>query len=189
MEGRVDLRGIRYAYTDTGGDGEPVLLLHGWPDDRTLWRHQLGPLADAGHRGLALDWPAHGESAPPPDLRRHAVPELGLDLLAALDALDLGRPHLVAHDYGATVAWEAAALHPDRFASLVVISVGHSLEVARDAALHPRRYAWLMLHGLPRASRAWYLASDARRFHRAFADHPHAERVLARLRGGGDQAF
>lgn len=190
MDGEVELRGIRYAYTDTGGGGPAVLLLHGWPDDRSLWRHQLSALTDRGYRVVALDWPGHGGSDIPTDRRRYAIPELGLDTVAALDALDIERAHLVAHDYGATVSWETAAVHPERFESFCAISVGHSVEIVRDILRgHVLHYTWLVLHGMPWASRAWYLASDARRFRRAFADHPDADVVLARLTGGGDQTF
>lgn len=100
------------------------------------------------------------------------------------EALRLDRPHLVAHDYGATIAWEAAALYPECFRSFAAVSVGHSMALLRDIVFHPLRYSWLVLHGMPRVSRAWYLSRDARRFRRAFADHPDAERILQKLTNG-----
>lgn len=186
MDGKITIRDIDYAYTDTGGDGHPVLFLHGWPDDRTIWRHQLAALSSSGFRAVALDWPAHGESTVPAHVRRLAAPELCRDLPMICQGLGLDRPHLVAHDYGATIAWEAAALHPECFRSFAAVSVGHSMALLRDIALHPYRYGWLVLHGLPRTSRAWYLSGDARRFHKAFADHPDADRILQRLTKGND---
>lgn len=186
MDGEITIRDIDYAYSDTGSDGDPVLFLHGWPDDRTIWRNQLAALSASRFRAVALDWPAHGESSVPTHVRRLAAPELCSDLPMICEALSLDRPHLVAHDYGATIAWEAVALHPERFRSFAAVSVGHSMALMRDIALHPLRYSWLVLHGMPRASRAWYLSGDARRFRRAFADHPDAERILQRLINGND---
>lgn len=186
MDGKITIRDIDYAYTDTGGDGHPVLFLHGWPDDRTLWRNQLAALPESGFRAVAIDWPAHGETTLPTCVGRLAAPELCRDLLMICEALSLDRPTLVAHDYGATIAWEAVALHPECFRSFAAVSVGHSMSLMRDIALHPLRYSWLVLHGMPRASRAWYLSRDARRFRRAFADHPDAEVILHRLTNGND---
>jgi pimeloyl-ACP methyl ester carboxylesterase len=187
---RYSIRGIDYALTDTGGDGPAVMLLHGWPDDRSLWRHQGPYLAQRGFRVIAVDWPSHGDSARGVPVARHHVRELGLDTVALLDALGVDKVHLVAHDYGATVSWETVADHPQRFHSYCAISVGHSLEIVGDI-LRGRLfgYLWLILHGMPRTSRAWYLSRDARRFRRAFASHPDASRILSRLTDGGEQTF
>lgn len=187
---RLTVRGLDYALTDTGGDGPAVLLLHGWPDDRSLWRHQIPYLPQRGFRVIAVDWPSHGDSTRGVPVARHHVRELGLDTVALLDALGIAQAHLIAHDYGATVSWETMADHPHRFLSYCAISVGHSLEIVGDilrGAL--RRYLWLILHGMPRTSRAWYLSHNARRFRRAFASHPDADRILSRLTDGGEQTF
>ena len=171
---------------DSGGPGEPVLLAHGWPDDSTLWRHQQAALAREGYRAVSFDWLGHGGSDAPRETRHYSVPRLSEQLVGLLDALGVDRAHLVAHDYGATVAWEAVPRFPGRFITCTAISVGHPLEGLRDIATGALlRYRWLLLHGLP-SSRSRYLADDARRFRRAFASHPDGERILARLRADDD---
>lgn len=183
VEGRtVPVNGERYLVRDTGGDGPAILLLHGWPDDSTLWRHQQPALAAAGYRAVAVDWPFHGGSSTPARVSRCAAPRLARDTVDLLDALGIASAHLVAHDYGATVSWETVAAHPDRFRTFTAISVGHSMEVLRDVlSTSLLRYHWLLLHGVP-ASVPWYLADDARRFRARFASHPDADAVLHRLR-------
>ncbi|MGL5909301.1 MAG: hypothetical protein ACRCZP_04810, partial [Phycicoccus sp.] len=89
--------------------------------------------------------------------------------------------HLVAHDYGATVSWEAVPRHHERFESFTAISVGHASQIATDILRgHVWQYHWLVLHGM-RHMRRHYLADGARRFHRAFASHPDADGILTRL--------
>lgn len=190
VEGRtVAVNGERYLVRNTGGDGPPVLLLHGWPDDSTLWRHQQSALTGAGYRTIAVDWPFHGGSSRPARVARCATPRLTRDTVDLLDALRIDTAHLVAHDYGATVSWETVAAHPARFRTFTAISVGHSAEVLRDVLTGSLlRYHWLLLHGLP-VSVPYYLADDARRFRARFASHPDADAVLHRLRTGDTTFF
>lgn len=187
---RLPVRGETYAITETGAGDEAVLLMHGWPDDRTVWRHQLDALGEAGFRAIAVDWIGHGDSSKPRDRRRYRIPEVGRDLAALLDALDIGSCHLVAHDYGATVGWEFAASHGERLRSYCAVSVGPSIEILRDMlAGHLVRYHWLLMHGSDRLSRRFYLSDNAARFRKKFASHRDADRILAKLEPGRDHTF
>lgn len=188
-EGRtVSVDGERHLVRDTGGDGPAVLFLHGWPDDSTLWRHQQRAFSEAGYRAVTVDWPFHGGSSHPTRITRCSTPRLTRDTVDLLDVLGVATAHLVAHDYGATVSWEAVAAHPARFRTSTAISVGHSMEVLRDALTGSLlRYHWLLLHGLP-VSVPYYSADDARRFRTEFASHPDADAVLHRLQTG-DRTF
>ena len=186
---RLHVNGERYFVRDSGGSGSAVLLLHGWPDDSTIWRHQLRFLDEQGFRAIAVDWLGHGESSKPNDRRRYSTACLARDTVDLLDELGVDRAHLVAHDYGATVSWETAAHYPERFITFTAISVGHSAEVLLDVMAGGwMRYHWLLLHGLD-FSLGWYLAHQARRFHRRFESHPDADYVLSKLRGPGDKKF
>lgn len=186
----IVVRGVDYSISDTGGAGIPVMLLHGWPDDRTIWRYQMPYLSSLGFRAICVDWIGHGESSVPTQTSRYHVNELGADTIALLDALQIDRVHLVAHDYGATVSWETVANYPHRFASYCAISVGHAVEILQELATgNLFHYLWLILHGIDRASRYWYLSDGARRFKAKFASHPDAERILTRLTDGSDARF
>jgi pimeloyl-ACP methyl ester carboxylesterase len=187
---RISIRGVDYAITDTGNSGSPVMLLHGWPDDRTIWRYQIPYLRSLGFRAISVDWIGHGESSKPIDVKRYHVSEVGADTIALLDALQIDRAHLIAHDYGATVSWETVANYPNRFSSYCAVSVGHSVEILQDIVRgNLLRYLWLILHGMDFISRYWYLSNGARRFRDKFASHPDAARILAKLTDGSDSGF
>jgi pimeloyl-ACP methyl ester carboxylesterase len=117
----VAVRGIRLHYAEAGA-GEPLLLLHGWPQHWWMWRHQIPPLADR-FRVIAPDLRGHGWSDKPRSSYRMA--ELADDIVALLDALGLERVRLVGHDWGAITGLLVAAGHPERVERFVAISVPH----------------------------------------------------------------
>lgn len=123
---QVDAGEVTLVVTDAGPlDGPPVLLLHGFPDSRDLWRHQVDALAAAGHRVLAPDLRGYGGSDRPTDVDDYAMPHLVADVVGLLDHLDLARVSVVGHDWGAVLAWAFTTSHPARVERLVAVSVGH----------------------------------------------------------------
>ncbi|WP_231111728.1 MULTISPECIES: alpha/beta fold hydrolase [Mycobacterium avium complex (MAC)] len=101
------------------GDGEPVLLLHGYPESASCWRHQIPALAQR-HRVIAVDWPGFGRSDPP-DTPATYENEVGrLDCL--VDSLGLRRFNLVAHDYGAFLGLGYVLRHPQKVMRLAVLN-------------------------------------------------------------------
>jgi pimeloyl-ACP methyl ester carboxylesterase len=106
------------------GEGPAVLLLHGFPDSRHLWRHQVPALAEAGFRVLAPDLRGFGDAPKPAEVESYGLPLVIDDVLGILDALGVERAHVVGHDWGAVVAWLLVSLHPDRAASLTALTVG-----------------------------------------------------------------
>ncbi|MGO4832364.1 alpha/beta fold hydrolase, partial [Rhizobiaceae sp. 2RAB30] len=87
------------------------------------WRHQISALASAGFRAVAPDMRGYGETESPPAVDEYTVFHLVGDMIALLDALEVQTAIIVGNDWGATVAWQAAQLRPDRFRGLVAISV------------------------------------------------------------------
>lgn len=116
--------GLRFAYRDEGA-GPPVVLLHGFPDTSELWRFQIPALTAAGFRAIAPDLRGRGGSDKPPHVEDYALSKIVRDVAGIMDALGIERAHVVGHDWGAAVAWFAAALLPERVDRLVAISVGH----------------------------------------------------------------
>jgi pimeloyl-ACP methyl ester carboxylesterase len=101
------------------GSGEPVLLLHGYPQSAACWRHQIPALAEH-HRVVAADWPGFGR-AEAPDLPPTYDNEVEhIDRLA--DALGLDRFNLVAHDYGGFLGLGYVLRHPDRVTRLALLN-------------------------------------------------------------------
>jgi pimeloyl-ACP methyl ester carboxylesterase len=105
------------------GDGDPVLLLHGFPQTSHCWRGVLPHLE--GWRTIAPDQRGYSPGARPADVEDYRLPRLVADALGVLDALDVATAHVVGHDWGAAVAWQLAARHPQRVRSLCAVSVPH----------------------------------------------------------------
>lgn len=106
------------------GSGPLVLLLHGFPDGPETFSPQLTALEAAGYRAVAPTLRGYAPSAQPADGDYHAI-RMAEDVFAVADALGAPRAHLVGHDWGATIAFAAAGLAPDRLASLTVVAVPH----------------------------------------------------------------
>ena len=102
-------------------DAPPVLCLHGWPQHWWSWRHVIGELSD--FRVLGPDMRGFGWSGAPADddFRKERIAD---DALALLDALGLDQVRLVGHDWGGWVAILAALRAPERFSSLLAMSIG-----------------------------------------------------------------
>jgi pimeloyl-ACP methyl ester carboxylesterase len=107
------------------GDGPAVLLVHGFPDDHTVWRNQIPTLVDAGYRVIALDTRGCGESEIKSHVSDYAIDKLVADLVALLDALGIAKVRLVGHDWGALQAWCFAMAYPERVDRYIAMSVGH----------------------------------------------------------------
>jgi pimeloyl-ACP methyl ester carboxylesterase len=109
--------------------GPLVLLLHGFPESRHSWRAALPALAAAGYRAVAPDQRGYSPGArpDPADLSNYAFDRLINDVLeiAAAVGYDGKRYHLVGHDWGGQVSWGVAGKHPERLASLTILSRPH----------------------------------------------------------------
>ena len=115
--------GLSFPVADYGS-GPPVLLLHGFPDDRHLWRYQVPALAAAGFRVIAPDLRGFGDAPRPQDPKDYGIPLVVADVIGILDALGVKQVQLVAHDWGAAVGWALARQYPDRITRYVALSVG-----------------------------------------------------------------
>jgi pimeloyl-ACP methyl ester carboxylesterase len=106
-------------------DGPVVVLLHGFPQHNDSWNAVIGRLTAAGYRCLAPNQRGYSAGARPSRRRDYRIPELVADVGALIDASGARRVHLVGHDWGAAVAWAAAAGMPQRLATVSPISVPH----------------------------------------------------------------
>ena len=114
--------GIDLAYDDAGA-GPPVVLIHGWPETRYSWRHQIPALAAAGYRAIAVDCRGYGDSSKPEPVGAYSLELVVADFVALFDALELSSPVVVGHDWGSIIAWSLAVLHPDRLKAVASLNV------------------------------------------------------------------
>jgi pimeloyl-ACP methyl ester carboxylesterase len=135
--------GVELAVRDEG-EGQPVLLLHGFPDSSYLWRHQIEALTAAGMRCIAPDLRGRGESERPDAVEAYAIRHTVADAIAILDALNVAKAHVVGHDFGALAAWLLATAHPERVDRLVTMSVGHP-STFTERTMRQREASWYQL--------------------------------------------
>jgi pimeloyl-ACP methyl ester carboxylesterase/DNA-binding beta-propeller fold protein YncE len=115
-------------------DGEPVILLHGFPETSYAFRHQLAALAEAGYRTVAPDQRGYSPEARPSAVAEYAMGNLVGDVAGFADALGFETFHLVGHDWGGAVAWVFAASFPARVRTLTVLSTPHVRAFGRALA-------------------------------------------------------
>ncbi len=118
----VESNGIHINIAELG-EGPLVLLAHGFPESWYSWRHQIGALAEAGFRVVALDMRGYGKSDAPQVIDQYTILHLVGDIIGVLDALGAPTAVIVGHDWGASVAWQAALMRPDRFRAVAALSV------------------------------------------------------------------
>lgn len=144
----VEVSGLRMHLAELGR-GPLVLLCHGFPECWYSWRHQLRALAAAGYRAVAPDQRGYAETDAPAAIDQYTILHLVGDLVGLLDALGAETAAIVGHDWGATVAWQAALIRPDRFPAVAALSIpfpqrgaARPLEAARRA-VGDRFFYWL----------------------------------------------
>lgn len=115
-KGSARVRGIEVAYEDTGGGGPALVLLHGYPFDRSSWREQAEALGEE-FRVVAPDLRGLGETPPGDVVSIEAMAE---DVAALLDELNLGRVVLGGLSMGGYVAFEFFRKFPARVRALVL---------------------------------------------------------------------
>lgn len=116
------VNGVHLATVDEGS-GDPVVMIHGFPELAYSWRHQIPALSEAGFRAIAFDQRGYGESSKPEDIDEYALTDLAADAVGLLDVLGLERAAFVGHDWGSIVVWTAALMYPDRVEKVASLNV------------------------------------------------------------------
>lgn len=150
------------ATADGPPDGEVVLLLHGFPETRGEWHHQIAALAAAGYRAVAFDQRGYSPGARPPDVAAYEAQHLVSDVVAVADHLGAQRFHLVGHDWGGAVAWQLAGRRPERLRTLTVVSTPHpaAFRASIQSGEQREKSSYMLFFRSPEAEDA-FLADDA----------------------------
>ena len=163
------------------GSGDPVLMLHGFPDSARLWRHQIPPLVESGYRVIAPDMRGFGRSDRPLEVETYGMAKLAADSLGILDASEVETAHVVGHDWGAALAWYLAISAPQRLRSLTAVSVGHP-SAFRAAGLRQLEKSWYMLlFQFEGVAERWLAQDDWTRFKNWSGHNPETDTWIADL--------
>jgi len=154
MDPRGDLSGVRHERVRVGalelhvamqGEGDRLALcLHGFPESWYSWRLQLPMLAELGFRAWAPDLRGYGESDRPERMQDYAIELLMEDVAQLIDASGARETVLIAHDWGAVIAWYFAMRRLRPLSRLVILNVPHPEPMRRALA------TWEQLR------RSWY---------------------------------
>ena len=143
----VEAAGLRFHVAEAG-DGEPLLMLHGWPQHWYMWRHVMPRLAKR-YRVIAVDLRGFGWSDAPAG--GYEKETLAADVLAVMDAMDLDRVRLMGHDWGGYIGFLLCLFHPERFERYMPLNIVHPW-----IRMDPKRTS-----AIPRSVYQWVLASPA----------------------------
>lgn len=164
------------------GSGPAVLFCHGFPAIGSSWRWQMQAVADAGYRAIAPDMRGYGGSDAPDEAEAYMAFHTVGDLVGILDHFGLADCVVVGHDFGASVAWNAAMMRPDRFRAVFGMSVAFQrlggpsfLDRLREAG---REDFYMFAQIQPEADALWADAAVTvpAIYHRLSGEAPTAER-------------
>jgi pimeloyl-ACP methyl ester carboxylesterase len=143
----ITANGIDFAIDECGEGPDIALCLHGFPESRKSWRHQLPVLAAQGWHAVAPDLRGYGDTSRPAAQSAYHIDHLVADTAALFDALGARRRLLIAHDWGALIAWVVAQRRAVALDGLVILNVPHPA-VFR----HTLRTSWAQKR------KSWYVA-------------------------------
>tara|TARA_B100001964_G_C14146224_1_gene559824 strand:- start:96 stop:1013 length:918 start_codon:yes stop_codon:yes gene_type:complete len=142
----VEANGIEFE-VDTQGEGERlVLCLHGWPEHSITWRFQMPYLASLGYRVWAPNLRGYGNTNAPKGMKHYQLEILMEDVAALIKASNAKEVIVLAHDWGALIAWHFAMRYPDAINRLVICNVPH-----------PAPFLKAMTKGFEQLFRSWYV--------------------------------
>jgi pimeloyl-ACP methyl ester carboxylesterase len=142
----IRANGLEFAIDELGEGDDVALLLHGFPETRHCWRHQLPSLVAAGWRAVATDMRGYGGSSRPEGRAAYGIDHLIGDVRALFEALGARRRLLVGHDWGGLVAWATAIRQSCPLDGLVILN-----------APHPAVFANVIRRSWRQRLRSWYV--------------------------------
>ncbi len=162
-------------HTVEAGIGEPVVLLHGFPEFWYSWRHQLPALAAAGVHAVAPDLRGYNTSERPAGVASYRVAKLVDDVAGLVRDLGRGPAFLVGHDWGGVLAWKLAARHPELVRKLAILNAPHPAAFRAELRRNPvqwLRSAYVLFFQLPGLSEWLLRAGDFALLERAWRRQP-----------------
>jgi pimeloyl-ACP methyl ester carboxylesterase len=175
----IGANGLTFAIDECGEGPDVALCLHGFPESRTSWRHQLPVLAGLGWRAVAPDLRGYGDSSRPGAQSDYHLDHLVADVGAMFEALGARRKLLIAHDWGALIAWVVAMRRTVALDGLIIMNVPHPAVFKRTlGSWAQKKKSWYVaFFQLPWLPEAMMGARHAEGIGKAFTDSAvHKER-------------
>jgi pimeloyl-ACP methyl ester carboxylesterase len=129
---RVAANGISFEVATMGAGDRLALCLHGFPEHAISWRNQMPLLAKLGYRVWAPNLRGYGGTDSPQEISAYRTPTLVEDVAALIKASGAKETLLIAHDWGAALAWMLGMRQPELISRLVIMNVPHPACFARE---------------------------------------------------------
>jgi haloacetate dehalogenase len=147
-QGTIETSGATINYV-AAGVGEPILLLHGYPETHVCW-HRVAPELAKRYRVVCADLRGYGGSSKPeglPDHSNYSKRAMGLDMVELMRTLGHHSFHLVGHDRGGRVAHRLTRDHETKVRTLTVLDVSPTLKMfeSTNLAFATAYYHWFMM--------------------------------------------
>jgi pimeloyl-ACP methyl ester carboxylesterase len=156
----ADVGEVRLHYAECGGGDDLVILLHGFPECWYSWRHQL-PVLGRNHHVIAPDMRGYNLSDKPPRVKDYRIDALVEDIVGLIRYFGKEQAAVVAHDWGAGVAWALAQKHPEMVSKLVAMQVPPPAAWRANFTVRQLLSSWYMFFfQLPRLPESWASAND-----------------------------
>jgi len=133
----ADVNNVRLHYVEAGS-GKLILFLHGFPEFWYAWKNQLIAFG-RDYRAVAPDMRGYNLSSKPADVEQYRIKYLVEDIRTFIEYLGYKKCFLVAHDWGAGVAWPFAIRHPDYLEKLIIINGAHPVIFVRELRDNPQQ--------------------------------------------------
>src|SRR5437762_4792299 len=158
---------IRLHYATCGAETNPlVILLHGFPEFWYSWRHQI-PVLGARFHVVAPDMRGYNLSDKPPHISDYRIEYLVQDVIGLIKHFGKSQAAIVAHDWGAGVAWAVAQRHPEAVSKLAALQVPMPVAWRDNMTLRQFLSSWYMFFfQLSRLPEWWASRKDFARIER-----------------------
>ena len=145
----ITSNGINLHYV-TQGEGDLMLMLHGFPEFWYSWRHQIPEFAKY-YKVVALDLRGYNDSDKPADKSAYVMDQFNLDVQGVIKGLGYDKCILVGHDWGGAIAWNFAYAHPEMVERLIVLNIPHPAKFAEGIRTPQQlmRSSYMFLFQLP----------------------------------------
>jgi pimeloyl-ACP methyl ester carboxylesterase len=168
----VKANGLTFEVDQCGSGDKFALLLHGFPESKFSWRYQMPLLADLGYTVWAPNMRGYGKSSKPGAVGDYHIDHLVADAAALIDAAKGKDTLLMAHDWGAVVAWNFAIRKVRPLERLVIMNVPHPACMVRELRTWAqRKKSWyIFFFQIPWLPERVLAARGAQAIARAFSD-------------------
>jgi epoxide hydrolase 4 len=168
--GYAQLDGVRLHYAECGAGDELVILLHGFPEFWYSWRHQMPVLGERYHV-VAPDMRGYNLSDKPEGAENYRIELLVQDIVGLIQFFGKQQAVIIAHDWGAGVAWALAQRHPQMITKLIALQVPPPTAWKANFTLRQFLRSWYMFFfQLPRLPEWWAGANGFGRIERMYQE-------------------